>query len=57
MTKLVVENACCRGGRCDGTSTVVWSAEFEPASHDRDTARPIRDFLKAGLNNVAASYT
>lgn len=33
----------------DGTSTVVWSAEFEPTVKDFQTTEIIRSFLKAGL--------
>jgi hypothetical protein len=40
----------------DNTSTVVWSADFEPVSDDTKTIEGIREFLKAGLNNIAALY-
>ena len=33
----------------DGTSTVAWSAEFEPTLDDFRTIGNIRAFLKAGL--------
>lgn len=40
----------------DGSSTVVWSAEFEPTSNDARTVESIRGFLKAGLDNIATSH-
>ena len=36
----------------DGTSTVVWSAEFEPTVTDFRTVENIRDFLKTGLGAI-----
>ena len=38
----------------DGTSTVVWSAEFEPTLEDFRTSEIIRDFLKVGLSSIEA---
>lgn len=40
----------------DGSSTVVWSAEFESTSNDARTVESIRSFLKAGLDNIATSH-
>ena len=40
----------------DGTSTVVWSAEFEPLADDRKAAENVRSFLKAGLDNLEKTY-
>lgn len=40
----------------DGTSTVVWSAEFAPTSDDTETIDRVRAFLKAGLDNIATRY-
>jgi hypothetical protein len=40
----------------DGTSTVLWSAEFEPTADDSQTIAGIRSFLKAGLDNIAALH-
>lgn len=40
----------------DGSSTVLWSVEFEPTSNDARTVESIRSFLKAGLDNIATSY-
>lgn len=37
----------------DGSSTVVWSAEFEPTSDEARTVENVRNFLKAGLDNIA----
>jgi hypothetical protein len=37
----------------DGTSTVVWSAQFEPTADTAKTVESIRGFLKAGLDNIA----
>jgi hypothetical protein len=37
----------------DGTSTVVWSAEFEPTLSGFRTVEEIRDFLKVGLQSIA----
>jgi mxaD protein len=36
----------------DGTSTIVWSAEFQPTADDSRTIEGIRRFLKAGLDNI-----
>ncbi len=36
----------------DGTSTVVWSAEFEPTVTDFRTVENIRAFLKSGLGAI-----
>jgi hypothetical protein len=36
----------------DDTSTVVWSAEFKPQSDEAKTTEGIRNFLKAGLDNI-----
>lgn len=38
----------------DETSTVVWSAEFEPTADNAKTAEAIRGFLRAGLDNIGA---
>jgi mxaD protein len=38
----------------DKTSTVVWSAEFEPTADDAKTADTVRGFLRAGLDNIGA---
>ena len=44
-------------GNADQTSTVKWSAEFEPTSGDEaGTAQTIRGFLKAGLDNLRALH-
>lgn len=41
----------------DGTSTVVWSGTFEDTSGDEArTVEAVRDFLRAGLDNLAALY-
>lgn len=40
----------------DGSSTVVWSAEFEPTSNHAMTVESIRSFIKAGLDNIATSH-
>ena len=40
----------------DGTSTVVWSAQFEPLSDDPATTETIKAFLKAGVDNIAALH-
>ncbi|SEK05539.1 alpha/beta fold hydrolase [Paraburkholderia diazotrophica] len=40
----------------DGTSTVVWSAEFAPLSDDEGTTNVISGFLNAGLDNIATLY-
>lgn len=41
----------------DGTSTVVWSGTFEDTSGDEArTVEAVRDFLRAGLDNLAALH-
>lgn len=40
----------------DGTSTVVWSPEFEPMLDDAKTFDGVRSFMKAGLDNIACLY-
>lgn len=40
----------------DGTSTVIWSAEFEPVSDEQRATVSISAFLRTGLDNVAALY-
>lgn len=40
----------------DGSSTVVWSAEFEPTSNDAGIVEGVRSFLKAGLDNITTSH-
>ena len=40
----------------DGTSTIVWSADFEPTADERKTTEAIRSFLKAGLKNAVRMY-
>ena len=37
----------------DGTSTVVWSAEFEPTMTSFRTIEEIDEFLKSGLDGIA----
>lgn len=36
----------------DGTSTVVWSAEFEPTLTSFRTIEEIQEFLKSGLDSI-----
>ncbi|WP_407183708.1 SRPBCC family protein [Bradyrhizobium centrosematis] len=36
----------------DKTSTVVWSAEFEPTADSAETVGIVRGFLRAGLDNI-----
>ncbi|AEH90818.1 SRPBCC family protein [Mesorhizobium opportunistum] len=40
----------------DGTSTVVWLAEFQPEADEPKATEAIRDFLRTGLNNLAAVH-
>jgi hypothetical protein len=40
----------------DGSSTVIWSAEFEPMSDETKTIEGIRSFLRTGLDNIAALH-
>jgi mxaD protein len=44
-------------GNPDHTSTVKWSAEFEPTSGDEaGTVQTVRSFLKAGLDHLRALH-
>jgi mxaD protein len=40
----------------DGTSTVVWSAEFEPTTTSFRTIEEIQEFLKSGLDSIVHLY-
>ncbi|CDN57901.1 MxaD protein (plasmid) [Neorhizobium galegae bv. officinalis bv. officinalis str. HAMBI 1141] len=40
----------------DGTSTVVWSAVFEPMPDGSKAVEVIRQFLKAGLDNISSMH-
>lgn len=41
----------------DGTSTVTWSAQFEPADGTTDeTAQRVETFIKAGTDSLKARY-
>ena len=40
----------------DGTSTIIWSADFEPGAGNEEVAETIRGFLRAGLDNIRARY-
>ncbi|TPJ77168.1 acetolactate synthase catalytic subunit [Mesorhizobium sp. B2-6-2] len=41
----------------DETSTVVWSADFEPTADKEKTVEAIRGFLRAGLDNIGTRCT
>lgn len=40
----------------DGTSMVVWSAEFKPTADGTQTIERIRGFLKAGLDSLGTLH-
>ena len=40
----------------DGTSTIVWSADFEPTSDEHRATEGVRSFLKAGLKKLVKMY-
>jgi len=40
----------------DGSSTVVWSAEFEPVADNVETTARIGNFMRAGLDHLAATH-
>jgi hypothetical protein len=40
----------------DGTSTVIWLAQFEPIADEGHTAEGVRRFFKAGLDNLEKIY-
>ena len=41
----------------DHTSTVIWSAAFVASDDDDDTVALVRNFLKAGLDNLSAMHS